>query len=192
MKCTSSISHNVKSLYIPMSHIIRSHARLPHLYHAAHHFLTANWWVCPLYALASSNFVMTFRLMKECVAYLSTHETFLPLIWASRYKRLGLGLRRLALATKPTSNIYFMATTWFVFVPQGNFLTFGLQSKHDFPRYRKTIILHRLEERPLLTPEGGASAISGPASQPKYWMASKIHCTTWFRLRHAAIGRKKL
>ena len=38
MRCTSPISHIVKFPQIPMSHIRRSHATLPHLYHAAHHF----------------------------------------------------------------------------------------------------------------------------------------------------------
>lgn len=32
MRCTSSISHNVKSLQFPMSHIIRSHATPPHFF----------------------------------------------------------------------------------------------------------------------------------------------------------------
>jgi len=80
----------------------------------------------------------------KCVASLSTHETFVPLIWASRYKRLGLGVRLLALATKPTSNIQFTATTRFVFVPQGNFLTFGLRPKLGLPWYCKTIILYTI------------------------------------------------
>ena len=35
--------------------------------------------------------IMNFRLKKECVASLSTHKTFLPFIWASRYRILGLG-----------------------------------------------------------------------------------------------------
>jgi hypothetical protein len=38
MRCTTSISHIMKFPQIPMSHIRRSHATLPHLYHAAHHF----------------------------------------------------------------------------------------------------------------------------------------------------------
>jgi len=99
--------HIMCNLYqIPMSHIIRSHATPPHLFHAAHPFQTAYWWACPLYAPASPNFLVRFRLMKECVASLSTHDTFLPLIWASRYNKLGLGLRLLALATKPPSNVW--------------------------------------------------------------------------------------
>jgi hypothetical protein len=57
------------------------------------------------------NFNVSFRHMKECIASLSTHETFLPLILTSRYNRLGLALRLLALATKPTSNIQLTATT---------------------------------------------------------------------------------
>jgi hypothetical protein len=52
-----------------------------------------------LYAPASPNFLVSFRLIKECVASLSTDETFLPFILASRYNKLGLGLRLLALAT---------------------------------------------------------------------------------------------
>jgi hypothetical protein len=56
MRCTSLISHNVKSLQIPMSHIVRSHATPFYLVHAAHFFQAAYWWVCPLYALASPNF----------------------------------------------------------------------------------------------------------------------------------------
>ena len=97
-----------------------------------------------LYAPASSNFYMSFRLMKGCVASLSTHETFLPLNWASRYKRLGLGTRLLALATKPMSNIQFTAMIRFVFAPQGNFLTFGARPKYDLPRYHKTIFLYTI------------------------------------------------
>jgi hypothetical protein len=45
----------------------------------------------------ATNFFVSFRLMKECIASLSTHETFLPLILALRYKKLGLGARLLAL-----------------------------------------------------------------------------------------------
>ena len=144
MRCTSPISHNVKSPQIPMSHIVRLHATPPYLVHGAHCFQTAYWWACPLKAPASPNFLVSFRLMKECVASLSTDETFLPLIWTSRYKRLGLGTRLLALATKPTSNIQFMAMIRFVFAPQGNFLTFGPRPKYDLSWYRKTIILHTI------------------------------------------------
>jgi hypothetical protein len=127
-----------------MSHIIRSHATLPHLYHAAHPFQTAYWWTCPLSTPASPNFLMSFRIMKECIASLSTHEIFLPLIWASRYKRLGLGVRLLTLATKPTSNIQFTATTWFVCAPQGNFLAFGPRQKHDLSWYCMIIIYNTI------------------------------------------------
>jgi hypothetical protein len=48
------------------------------------------------------------------------------------------------LATKPTSNIQFTATTRFVFAPQGNFPTFDPRPKHDLPWYRKIIILHTI------------------------------------------------
>jgi hypothetical protein len=39
-------------------------------------------------------------------------------------------------------------------------------------------IFTSLQERRLLTPQGGASAINGPASQPKDGMVSKKHHTT--------------
>ena len=45
-----------------------------------------------------------------------------------------------------------------------------------FPNMRR--VFTRLQERRLLTPGGGSSAISGPASQIKDGMASKKHCTT--------------
>ena len=70
MMCTSSISHNVKSLPIPISHIIRSHATPSHLVHVAHPSQTAYWWACLLYAPANPNNFVSFRLMKECVATL--------------------------------------------------------------------------------------------------------------------------
>jgi hypothetical protein len=127
-----------------MSKIIRWHATPTHYYHAAHPFQTAYWWACPLSAPASPNFLMSFRLMKECVASLSSHKTFQPFIWASRYQRLGLGARLLALATKPMSNIQFTAMIQFVFAPQGNFLTFGARPKYDLPKYHKTIVLYTI------------------------------------------------
>jgi len=127
-----------------MSHIVRSHATPPYLVHAAHSFQTAYWWACPLYASANPNFLVSFRLIKECVASLSTDETFLPLIWASRYKRFGLGARLVALATKPMSNIQFTAMIRFVFATQDNFLIFGARPKCDLSRYHKTIILYTI------------------------------------------------
>jgi hypothetical protein len=52
------------------------------------------------------NSLAKFGLTKECVVPISTrHERSLPLIWASRYNRLGFGLRPLALATNPPFNI---------------------------------------------------------------------------------------
>ena len=118
MRCTSSISHNVKSLQNPMSHIIRLHATPPHLCHAAHVFQAAYWWVCPLYTLANLNFFVSFRLMKACITFLLIHETFLPLIWASRHRKLDFGLGLLDLATVPPSNIWFI-------------------EQHDLPCWRK-------------------------------------------------------
>jgi hypothetical protein len=51
------------------------------------------------------NFLAKLELMKECIAIVSIrHERSLPQICASRYKRLGLGLRPLALATNSPSN----------------------------------------------------------------------------------------
>ena len=50
----------------------------------------------------------------------------------------------------------------------------------------------RFQKRRFFTPGGGASAISGPASQLKDGMASKKHRTTWFRIRHAVVGREEL
>ena len=44
------------------------------------------------------------------------------------------------------------------------------------PNIRK--IFMRLRERRLMTPEGGVSAISGPANQLKDGTASKYHRTT--------------
>ena len=125
----------MKSLHIPFFHIISSHATPLHLFQTVHHSQMAHWWACPLYASASPSSLVSFGLMKECVASLSTHETCLPFIWASRYKRLGLGLRLLALAAKPMSNIRSAATTWFVFVPQGNFQTFSPRHKHKLLWY---------------------------------------------------------
>jgi hypothetical protein len=54
------------------------------------------------------------------------------------------------LATKPTSNIQFAATTWFVFAPQGNFLTFGPRPKYVLLWYYKTIILHTIRDTNMI------------------------------------------
>ena len=153
-----------------MSHILKSHATPLHLYHAAYPFQTVYGWVCPFYVPASPNLLMSFRLMRDYVASLSTYETFLPSAWASRYKRLGLGLRLLALATKATSDIQFTATTWFVFVPQGNFLTCGLWPKHDLPWYRKTIILHTIRNTNMIC-FGSTNPLSNILSTAQAWFA---------------------
>ena len=121
MGCTSSDFHNVKSLHIPVSHIIKPHATPPRLFQAAHPFQTAHWWTYPLYALASPNSLVSFGLIKECVGFLSTYETFVPFIWSPRHKRLGLALRLLALATMSSSNIQSVIQTWFGLVYIANF-----------------------------------------------------------------------
>ena len=104
-----------------MSHIRRLYASQHPLFHAVCPFLTVSWWACPLCASTNPNSFVSFGLMKECVASLSNHETLLPLIRAMMYKRFGLGLRLLALATNSPSNIWSAATTWFGLVRKLNF-----------------------------------------------------------------------
>ena len=100
-----------------MSHIKRSHALPPRLPHAVCPLQIAPWWAWLLYRSASANPLVSFGLMKESVASLSIHGICLPLIRAMMYQRFVLGLRLLALATNPASNIRSKTTIWFGLVP---------------------------------------------------------------------------
>ena len=53
--------------------------------------------------------LVSFGFIKERIASLSTIEVCLPFIWASKHMKLGLDLKPLVLATKPTSIIPSMA-----------------------------------------------------------------------------------
>ena len=47
-----------------------------HLGHVAYPFQTADWWACPFYASARPNLLVSFGLMKECIATLSPMRHF--------------------------------------------------------------------------------------------------------------------
>ena len=86
------------------------------------------------------------QLLCELRVHKKMRCLFIFFIWASRYNRLGLGLRLLALSTMPPSNMRTAATTWFALVSQGHLLTFSLWPKYDLPWYHKANFLHSMHD----------------------------------------------